>query len=74
MIIGRDLLKSLGLILDFLTRTIAWNDAIIPMKESAAAPIESFHIEDPSEVDKIVGCLAGDSYKKYYELNMKKPI
>ena len=74
MIIGRDLLKSLGLILDFSTRTIIWNDAIIPMKESAAAPIKSFHIDNPSDVDEMVGRLAGDTYKKYYELKMKKPI
>ena len=61
MIIGRDLLKILGLILDFLTRNIVWNDAIIPMKESAAAPIKSFNIEYPSEVQEMVGCLAGET-------------
>ena len=32
MIIGRDLLKKLGIILDHATETIAWNDASIPMK------------------------------------------
>eukprot|EP00957_Ditylum_brightwellii_P170790 12999098-Ditylum_brightwellii.AAC.1 len=38
MIIGRDLLKSLGIILDHATETITWNDASIPMKTTSARP------------------------------------
>ena len=55
MIIGRDLLKKLGIILDHATETIAWNDASIPMKTTSACPTESFHIEDPPGIDDMVG-------------------
>ena len=72
MIIGRDLLKILGLIMDLLTRTIEWDDVIIPMKEFASAPIESFHIEDPSNVVEMVGCLAGNTYKQILRAKYKK--
>eukprot|EP00957_Ditylum_brightwellii_P007301 554668-Ditylum_brightwellii.AAC.1 len=51
MIIGRDLLKSLGLILNHATETITWNDANIPMKTTSAQPNESFHIKDPPGID-----------------------
>ena len=74
MILGRDLLTSLGLIIDFSSKVIIWNDTSIPMKESTSTPIESFHIEDPDGVEDMVGHLAGDNYKKSLRLNTKKPI
>ena len=58
MILGRDILKSLGFIIEFLTQIFTWNDACIPMKESASNPIDPFHIKDPNGVDEIVGSLA----------------
>eukprot|EP00957_Ditylum_brightwellii_P033317 2524671-Ditylum_brightwellii.AAC.1 len=60
MIIGRDLLKSLGIILDHTTKTIAWNDASIPMKTTSECSTESFHIEDPPGIDNMVGRILGD--------------
>ena len=74
MIIGRDLLKSLGLIIDFSSKTVEWNDVSIPMKDSASAPVESFHIEYPNGVDKMVGRLSGDTYKKILQAKYKKLI
>eukprot|EP00957_Ditylum_brightwellii_P150585 11466261-Ditylum_brightwellii.AAC.1 len=55
MIIGQDLLKNLGIILDHATETIAWNDVSIPMKTTSARPKESFYIKDPPGVDDMVG-------------------
>eukprot|EP00957_Ditylum_brightwellii_P003471 262729-Ditylum_brightwellii.AAC.1 len=55
MIIGRDLLKSLGIILDHVTETITWNDASIPMKPTSVQPAESFHIKDLPGIDDMVG-------------------
>eukprot|EP00957_Ditylum_brightwellii_P083090 6316282-Ditylum_brightwellii.AAC.2 len=60
MIIGRDLLKSFGIILDHTTETIAWNDARIPMKTTSAQQAKSFHIEDPPGIDDMVGQIPGD--------------
>jgi hypothetical protein len=79
MILGRDLLKDLGLIIDYSTKSIIWNDAIIPMKGSTATVTESFHIQDPAGIDEMVGRLAGDKYKtildaKYKKANLEKEI
>ena len=48
MIIGRDLLKIIGIVIDLLREAIMWNDATIPLKNSMATPIESFHINQKS--------------------------
>ena len=72
MIIGRDLLKSLRIIMDFSSRTIEWNVVRIP-KESASAPVESFHIEeDPGGVDEMIRRLAGNAYKKILRAKYEK--
>ena len=34
MIIGRDLMKSLGLIIDFKHEVLCWNDVTIPMNKT----------------------------------------
>eukprot|EP00957_Ditylum_brightwellii_P016050 1209364-Ditylum_brightwellii.AAC.1 len=60
MIIGGDLLKSLGIVLDHTTETITWNDASIPMKTTSACPTESFHIKDPPGINDMVGQISGD--------------
>eukprot|EP00957_Ditylum_brightwellii_P032805 2487087-Ditylum_brightwellii.AAC.1 len=60
MILGRDILKSLGIVLNHAIETISWDDANIPMKAASARPAESFHIEDPEGVDDMVGRIAGD--------------
>eukprot|EP00957_Ditylum_brightwellii_P071468 5432425-Ditylum_brightwellii.AAC.1 len=55
MVLGRDVLKSLGIVSNNATETITWDDANIPMKTMSARPAESFHIEDPEGVDDMVG-------------------
>eukprot|EP00957_Ditylum_brightwellii_P036401 2755705-Ditylum_brightwellii.AAC.1 len=60
MILGRDVLKILGIVLNHTTETISWDDASIPMKVASARPEESFHIKDPEGVNDMVGRIAGD--------------
>eukprot|EP00957_Ditylum_brightwellii_P015142 1141407-Ditylum_brightwellii.AAC.1 len=60
MILGRDVLKSVGIVFNHATETITWDDAIIPMKTTSAQPAESFHIKDPEGDDNMVGQIAGD--------------
>eukprot|EP00957_Ditylum_brightwellii_P008348 631699-Ditylum_brightwellii.AAC.1 len=79
MIIGRDLLKSLGIVLDHATKTIAWNDTSIPMKTTSARPTESFHIKDPPGIDDMVGGILGERYKtileaKYEKADLRKEV
>ena len=79
MIIGQDLLKSLGIILDHAAETITWNDASISMKTTSAQPAESFHIKDPPGIDNMVGRISGDRYKtiletKYEKADLKKEV
>ena len=49
MILGRDILKNLGIILNHANETIIWDDASIPMKSASAQTADSFHIKDPEE-------------------------
>eukprot|EP00957_Ditylum_brightwellii_P093805 7143185-Ditylum_brightwellii.AAC.1 len=77
MILGRDVLKILGMVLNHVTETISWDDASIPMKAVSVQPAESFHIKDPEGVDDMVGHIAGDKYKtileaKYEKADLKK--
>eukprot|EP00957_Ditylum_brightwellii_P065386 4960281-Ditylum_brightwellii.AAC.1 len=60
MILGQDLLKSLGIILDHGTETITWNDPRIPMKTTSAQPAKSFQIKDPPGIVNMVGQISGD--------------
>eukprot|EP00957_Ditylum_brightwellii_P150082 11429808-Ditylum_brightwellii.AAC.1 len=60
MILGQDIFKSLGIILDHTTETITLDDASIPMKTISAQPAESFHTKDAQGIDNMVRRIAGD--------------
>eukprot|EP00957_Ditylum_brightwellii_P147804 11255983-Ditylum_brightwellii.AAC.1 len=51
MILSKDVLSSLGLILDYFTKTITWDDASIPTKATSAEVSDSFHNKDPKGID-----------------------
>eukprot|EP00957_Ditylum_brightwellii_P120101 9164506-Ditylum_brightwellii.AAC.1 len=79
MILDRDVLKSLGIVLDHAAETIIWDDASIPMKTTSAQPAESFHIEDPEGVNNMVGRIAVDRYEtilkaKYEKADLRKEV
>ena len=79
MILGRDLLNKLGLTIDLSTETVAWEEAIIPMKRTTSTTIDSLNIDNPTGVDDMVGRIAGEEYKKilkakYHKADLHKEI
>ncbi len=50
MIIGRDILESLGFVIDFKDHTIHWDKSQMPFKDLTQNPIESYHIDEPDAV------------------------
>ena len=69
MIIGREILKELGILLNFKDETIEWDEVIIPMKPEDAMPESSFAIKDSSAFDD-----ATERIKKYLMQSMKQQI
>eukprot|EP00957_Ditylum_brightwellii_P079253 6026986-Ditylum_brightwellii.AAC.1 len=63
MIIGRDLLKTLGLIIDFKNKLITWGKYCTNMKLAGVSVNDSYSIDNPRGVDELVGWMAGDNYK-----------
>jgi hypothetical protein len=51
IIIGRDILRQLGIILNFQQETIEWDDAVIPMKAEGTKLEESSFVPDSSSLD-----------------------
>ena len=64
MIIGRDLLKTMGLIIDLKNRLLTWGNHCTVMKPSSVFANDSYSINDPTGVNKLIGQMAGDEYKK----------
>ena len=46
IILGQDLMQELGLIIDYKTNTLNWDDATIAMKPVDAQPAELFEIPE----------------------------
>ena len=63
MIISRDLLKTMGLIIDF-RKKITWGKYHINMKPTNVSVNNSYSIDDPRGVNKLVGWMAKDNCKK----------
>eukprot|EP00957_Ditylum_brightwellii_P160587 12225671-Ditylum_brightwellii.AAC.1 len=64
MIIGRDLSKTMGLIIDFESKLITWGKYCTNMKPTGVSVNNSYLIDDPTGVDKLIGQMARDNYKK----------
>ena len=47
IIIGRDLLRELGIVLDFNRETIIWGDGEVPMKPRDATAETHFFVDEP---------------------------
>ena len=50
MIIGRDLLQFLGIDIKFSTRTVEWEGAEMPFKDTAVDALSCYHMDDPQIV------------------------
>ena len=72
MIIGRDVMKTLGLIIDFENELITWGKYHANMKPSSVSVNDSYSIDDPRGVDELVGRMAGDNYKKILDAKYEK--
>eukprot|EP00957_Ditylum_brightwellii_P117357 8950254-Ditylum_brightwellii.AAC.1 len=64
MIIGRDVMKTLGMIIDFKNKLITLGKYHANMKPATVSVNDSYSIDDPRGVDELVGRMAGDNYKK----------
>ena len=52
VIVGREILKELGITLCFKNETIEWDEVIIPMKSEDATPERNFAIADSATIDE----------------------
>ena len=55
MIIGRDVMKTLGLIIDFENKLITWGKYHANMKPTSGSGNNSYSIDNQIGVDKLVG-------------------
>ena len=72
MIIGRDLLKTMGLIIYFENKLIIWENYHTNMKPTSGSVQNSYSINDPKGVNKLVGLMAKDNYKKILDAKYEK--
>jgi hypothetical protein len=70
MIIGRDIMRDLGIDEKFSTETIEWDDSQIPMKDSDADPQESYFIKDSAAVEDATERLRNILDAKYEAANL----
>lgn len=50
LIIGRDLMKELGIKIDFETDSVSWKNVVVPMKSVDATFETSYHVEDSDAI------------------------
>ena len=72
MILGRDVLRELGIVLDFNTQIVIWNHACISMKPAHCSTKDSWAITDPEEVNDMVARLTGEQYRNVIDAKYKK--
>jgi RNase H-like domain found in reverse transcriptase/Reverse transcriptase (RNA-dependent DNA polymerase)/Integrase zinc binding domain len=74
LIIGRDLLKSLGVIINFRLQTIEWDEMEIPMKPENALPQHSFYIKDSNVLDSATERIKHILEAKYEPADLNKLV
>eukprot|EP00957_Ditylum_brightwellii_P060604 4601451-Ditylum_brightwellii.AAC.1 len=62
----------MGLIIDFENKLITWGKCQANMKPATFSVNNSYSIDNPRGVDKLVGWMAGDSYKKILDAKYEK--
>ena len=65
MIIGRDVMKTLSMIIDFDNKIITWGKYHAYMKPTSGSVNNLYSIDDPRGVNELVGQMVGDNNKKY---------
>ena len=74
MILGRDLLKELGIKLDFGDETVTWDEMTIPMKPENATVMTSYHLDDSPAVDEATKRIKGILDAKYEAANLDEVV
>ena len=74
MIIGRDLLESLGIDIKFSSNTVKWDHAEIPMKPQTGTLQNSYYIADSAHVTKEMKRLTSILDAKYAPANLNKVV
>ena len=72
MILGRDLLRDLGITLNFSEDTIEWDHASIPLKDRDASVLDSYFVQDPSSIEDATERLKNILDAKYEKADLKK--
>ncbi len=74
MIVGRDLLRELGIVLDFQNETIGWEGASIPMKPHDSTVEDSFHVQDGARIAEATERMKKILDAKYEPANLEKIV
>ena len=72
VILGRDVLKELGIILDFQSDTVIWNESTISMKPTNCTQDISYFLTDSSRVESATERIAKILDAKYAPANLKE--
>jgi hypothetical protein len=70
MIIGRDILQGLGIKFDFVSNTVEWDGAVIPMSDTDSLEDEAFYIQEPEAVTSSVDRIKHILDAKYERANL----
>ena len=74
IILGQDLMQELGLIIDYKTNTLNWDDATIAMKPVDAQPAELFEIPEGKALKEASNRLDDILAAKYAPANLEKVV
>ena len=72
MIIGRDILRDLGIDIKFSTETCSWDSHEMPFKDSDASVEESYFVREPDVVDEATERLKGILDAKYEAADLQE--
>eukprot|EP00957_Ditylum_brightwellii_P045035 3416529-Ditylum_brightwellii.AAC.1 len=65
-------MKTLGMIIDFENKIITWGKYHTNIKPASVSVNDLYSIDDPRGIDKLIGRMAGDNYKKILEAKYEK--
>lgn len=74
MILGRDLLRELGMVIDFSQQTVTWDDMSVPMKPEDASQEQHFNISDSKQVDEATMRIKDILDAKYEKADLDKVV
>ena len=74
IILGQDLMQELGLIIDYKTNTLKWDDATIAMKPVDAQPAELFEIPEGKALKEASNRLEDILAAKYAPANLEEVV